>query len=97
MADKGFLVMDLLAFKKVELISPAYCHGPRLSSEAVTHTRWVAALRSHVERATLRLKHFRILSGVVPLLLKMLLDRIVLVHAALANLDKQLIKLNIFA
>ena len=77
LADKGFLVRDLLAFKKVKLISPAYCRGPRLSSKAVTHTRRVAALRSHVERAILRLKHFRILSGVVPVLLKMMLDRIV--------------------
>ena len=92
MADKGFLVRDLLAFKKVKLISPAYCRGPRLSSKAVTHTRRVAALRSHVERAILRLKHFRILSGVVPLLLKMMLDRIVLVCAALANLNKRLTK-----
>jgi hypothetical protein len=92
MADKGFLVRDLLAFKKVKLISPAYCRGPRLSSKAVTHTRRVAALRSHVERAILRLKHFRILSGVVPVLLKMVLDRIVFLCAALANLNKRLIK-----
>ena len=92
MADKGFLVRDLLAFKKVQLISPAYCRGPRLSSKAVTHSRRVAALRSHVERAILRLKHFRILSGVIPLLLKMMLDRIVFVCAALANLSRRLIK-----
>ena len=91
-ADKWFLVRDLLAFKKVKLISPAYCRAPRLSSKVVTHTRRVAALRSHVERAILRLKHFRILSGVVPVLLKMMLDRIVLVCAALANLNKWLIK-----
>ena len=93
LADKGFLVRDLLAFKKVKLISPAYCRGPRLSSKAVTHTRRVAALiRSHVERAILQLKHFRILFGVVPVLLEMMLDRIVLVCAALANLNKWLIK-----
>ena len=92
MADKGFLIRDLLAFKKIQLISPAYCRGPRLSSNAVTHTRRVAALRSHVERSILRLKHFRILSGVIPLLLKMMLDRIILVCAALSNLQKQLIK-----
>ncbi len=92
MADKGFLIRDLLAFKKVQLISPAYCRGPRLSSNAVTHTRRVAALRSHVERSILRLKHFRILSGVIPLLLKMMLDRIILVCAALSNLQKRLIK-----
>ncbi|XP_046844577.1 uncharacterized protein LOC124438460 [Xenia sp. Carnegie-2017] len=32
MADKGFLVRDLLVVKKVHLISPAYCRGPILSS-----------------------------------------------------------------
>ena len=31
MADKGFLIRDLLALKKVHLVSPAYCRGPRLS------------------------------------------------------------------
>ena len=31
MADKGFLIRDLLAFKKVHLVSPAYYRGPRLS------------------------------------------------------------------
>ena len=92
MADKGFLVRDLLAFKKIQLISPAYCRGPRLSSKAVTHTRRVAALRSHVERSILKLKHFRILSGVIPLLLKPMLDRIVFVSASLSNLSKRSIK-----
>ena len=92
MADKGFLVRDLLAFKKIQLISPAYCQGPRLSSKAVTHTRRVAALRSHVERSILKLKHFRILSGVIPLLLKPMLDRIVFVCASLSNLSKRSIK-----
>ena len=91
MADKGFLVRDLLAFKKIKLISPAYCRGPRLSSKAVTHTRRVAALRSHVERSILKLKHFRFLSGVIPLLLKPMLDRIVFVCAAMSNLGKRLI------
>ena len=63
MVDKGFLVRDLLAFKKVKLISPAYCRGPRFSSNAAIHTLRVAALRSHVERFILRLKHFGILSS----------------------------------
>ena len=91
MADKDFLVRDLLAFRKIHLVSPAYCCGPRLSSKAVTHTRRVAVLRSQVERAILRFKHFRILSGVIPILLKMMLDRILFVCTALANLGIQMI------
>ena len=42
MADKGFLIRDLLTFKKVLLIYRAFCHGPRLSAKGTTHTRRVA-------------------------------------------------------
>ena len=85
MADKGFLIRDLLAFKKVHLVSPAYCRGPRLSVKGTTHTRRVASLRTHVERNILKLKQFRILSGVIPLLLKPMLDRIIFICAALTK------------
>ena len=92
MADKGFLIRDLLAFKKVHLVSPAYCRGPRLSVKGTTHTRRVASLRTHVERNILKLKQFRILSGVSPLLLKPMLDRIIFICAALTNLCKRSVK-----
>ena len=92
MADKGFLIRDILAFKKVKLVSPAYCRGPRLTAKGTTHTRRVASLRTHVERNILKLKQFRILSGVIPLLLKPVLDRIVFVCAALTNLCKRSVK-----
>ena len=92
MADKGFLIRDILAFKKVKLVSPAYCRGPRLTAKGTTHTGHVASLRTHVERNILKLKQFRILSGVIPLLLKPVLDRIVFVCAALTNLCKRSVK-----
>ena len=92
MADKGFLTWDILAFKKVKLLSPAYCRGPRLTAKGTTHTRHVASLRTHVERNILKLKQFRILSGVIPLLLKPVLDRIVFICAAFTNLCKRSIK-----
>ena len=57
MADKGFLIRDLLTF-----IYRAFCHGPRLSAKGTTHTRRVASLRSHVERYILKLKQSRIRS-----------------------------------
>ena len=37
MADRGFLVRDLLVTKKVHLICSAYCKGPRLSVKGVTY------------------------------------------------------------
>ena len=70
MADKGFVIRDLLTFKKVHLVSPAYCRGPRLSAKGKTHTRRVASLRTHVERNILKLKKFRILSEIITLFLK---------------------------
>ena len=92
MNDKGFLIQDLLALKKVHLVSPEYCRGPRLSVKGTPHTRRVASLRTHVERNILKLKQFRILFGVIPLLLKPMLDRIVYVCAALTNLCKRSIR-----
>ena len=92
MADKGFVTRDLLTFKKVHLVSPAYCQGPRLSAKGTTHTHRVASLRTYVERNILKLKQFRILSGVIPLLLKPMLDRIIFVCAALTNLCPRSIK-----
>ena len=85
-------IRDLLALKKVHLVSPAYCRGPRLSVKGTTHTRRVASLRTHVERNILKLKQFRILSGVIPLLLKPMLDRIIFVCAALTDLCKRSMK-----
>ena len=86
MADKGFLIRDLFALKKVHLVSPAYCREPPLSVKGTTHTRHVALLHTHVERNILKLKQFRILSGVIPLLVKPMLERIIFVCAALSNL-----------
>ena len=37
MANRGFLVRDLLVTKKVHLICPAYCKGPRLSVKGVIY------------------------------------------------------------
>ena len=73
-------------------ITPAYCQGPRLSAKGARHTHRVASLRTHAERNILKLKQFRILSGVVPLLLKPMLDRIIFVCAALTNLCPRSIK-----
>ena len=41
MTDKGFLIRDLLALKKVHLVSRAYCRGPRLSVKGTRYTRRV--------------------------------------------------------
>ena len=50
MADKRFIIRDLLTFKKVHLISPAFCWGPHLTSRLTTYSSRVAFLCCHVER-----------------------------------------------
>ena len=58
MADKRFIIRDLLTFKKVHLISPAFCWGPHLTSRLTTYSSRVAFLCCHVERYIVKLKQF---------------------------------------
>ena len=45
MSDKGFLISDIISFKKVFPISPANWRGPRLLSKGTTDTNRFASLR----------------------------------------------------
>ena len=92
MADRGFLIRDLLARSYATLNIPPFSMGKQMSGRAVTKTRRIASARIHVERAIGRLKNFKILQGVVPLKLHAILDQIVVVCAALCNLDSKLVK-----
>ncbi|XP_067686252.1 uncharacterized protein [Haliotis asinina] len=92
MADRGFLIRDLLAFKKATLNIPPFSHGRQLSSVAVTKTRRIASARIHVERAIGRLKEYKLLQGVIPLKMKGSLCQCVNVAASLCNLDNVLAK-----
>ena len=82
MADRGFLIRDLLARRSCTLNIPPYSMGRQLSSRAVTKTRRIASARIHVERAIGRLKTFKILQGTMPLRLHLCLIKFwVFVHA----------------
>lgn len=90
MADRGFLIRDLLARRYATLNMPPFSLGKALSARAVTKTRRIA--RIHVERAIGRRKSFKLLQGVMPINLHPLLDQITLVCAVLCNLDSKLVK-----
>ncbi|XP_048751583.2 uncharacterized protein LOC125663333 [Ostrea edulis] len=92
MADRGFLIRDMLARRSATLNIPPFSMGKQLSSRAVTKTRRIASARIHVERAIGRSKTFKILQGVMPLKLHVLFDQIVGVCGVLCNLDTQLVK-----
>ena len=97
MADRGFLIHDLLTMFRTTLNIPPFTHGKQMSQAAVTKTRRIAAVQIHVERAMGRLKQFRLTGGTIPLIggtipaqLNPLISPCVIVAAALYNLDKPL-------
>ncbi|XP_077994995.1 uncharacterized protein LOC144448593 [Glandiceps talaboti] len=92
MADRGFLIRDLLALRGATLNIPPFAHGKQLSSAAVTKTRRIASARIHVERAIGRLKNFKILQGTFPLKSKDTLNQTVQLCAQLCNIDSVLVK-----
>ena len=91
MADRGFLVRDLLALRGATLNIPPFAHGKQLAAEATTKTRRIARARIHVERAIGRLKCFKILQGIIPLKRKHNIDQIVRVCCYLCNMDIYLV------
>ena len=70
MADRGFNIRQLLLPKHATLNIPAFSHGRQLSTKAVTRSRRIALVRSHVQRAIARMKTFKIITGALPLQLR---------------------------
>ena len=68
MADKGFIIQDLLNTKSASLVIPPFL-GPRgkFSKSEVSETHEIARLRIHVERAIRRIKEYHIFDKVLPL------------------------------
>ena len=91
MADKGFLIQDLLDPLGVTLNMPLKRDSNRqLSRQEVEQTRRIAAVRIHVERKIEQIKNFRILQGVIPATWHNA-NNIVLICAALSNLEPPLV------
>ena len=88
LADKGFLISDLLP-EGVTLNIPPFLHKQFTAKEA-EQTIEIARARIHVERANARLKQFSILSYIPPWL-KSHLTQIVQVVATLVNFQNPLI------
>ena len=70
MADKGFLIQDLLEAKKASLTIPPFLSRTKslqFSAKEVTDTQQIARLCIHVERAIRRIKEYQIFERVLPL------------------------------
>ncbi|XP_071079603.1 uncharacterized protein [Haliotis cracherodii] len=91
-ADEGFQIADLLCSKNVHLIIPPKKEkNCKLTEREVESMRKIANLRIHVEKAIERIKHFRILQGVIPLTRSEQVSKIFYVCAALSNLQPPLV------
>ena len=90
LADKGFLIQDVVPKGVCVNIPPFLEHGKFTESEAKL-TKSIARCRIHVERANARLKDFKILSFVPPYL-RSYIDKVFQLCAAIVNLQFPLIK-----
>lgn len=93
LADRGFLIEEELASRGATLAIPSFTKGVKqLSMKNVEESRRLARVRIHVERMMERLKNFKILAGILPLSLVPHIDNIVMISAAVSNLQPRLIK-----
>lgn len=90
LADKGFLIHNIMPEGVTVNIPPFLNHGQLTHSEAHA-TKLIAQNRIHVERAIARLKEFQILKC-IPSHLRHFADKLVQVCCALVNLQSPLIK-----
>ena len=87
MADRGFLIRELLSLKGATLNIPPFSKGRQLSMHATTVTRRIARARIIVERAIGKLKRFQLLRGPIPLTLVPVMDAMIKVCACISNMQ----------
>ena len=92
MADKGFLIQDLLAPIGVRLnVPPLLQSKSQMPTDDVVVTKKIAQLRVHVERAIGRVKEFRILQTVLPSSMWDSINEIIHVCCMLTNFSPPLV------
>ena len=108
MADRGFTIQESLIFHGAELAIPAFTRGKdQLDPVDVEGTRGIANVRIHVERIIgLLRRKYTILSGILPIDFLQcdpngsqeakipMIDRIIMVCAALTNLSNGIVPLD---
>ncbi len=93
MADRGFLIREVLNERKVDLNIPPFLNGrKKFTPQEEAQTKQIAKVRIHVERAIERLKKFRLLQKVIPLSLVPVFSQIVFVCACLVNFQEPIVK-----
>ena len=92
LADRGFNIKEDLAAIGATLKIPSFTKGNKqLPGAEVDTSRQLSNVRIHVERVIGRLKKFRLLQKTIPITQVKLLDDMVVIIAALVNLNKSVV------
>ncbi|KAM7297119.1 uncharacterized protein ISCGN_022272 [Ixodes scapularis] len=92
MADKGFLISDLLTEINVELNIPPFLGQGTFTENEVKETENIASLRIHVERRIQRIKSFHIFDRAIPLSLGPVVNEIWTICTILTNFQSPLLR-----
>ena len=93
MADKGFLIEDLLTEKGCSLLIPHFLSAKgQFSATENSENQTIANLRVHVERAIRRFREFHFFDSVIPLNLAGTINQLWSVCCMLTNFQGPLIK-----
>ena len=93
MADRGFLIKELLNERHVKLIIPPFLGSRhRFTPQEEALTKDIAKHRTHVERSIEKMKKIRILQGFVAQKLQPVFSHCVFVIACLVNFQSPLVK-----
>ena len=93
MADKGFVIDDLLTKKQCSLVIPNFLmqKGQFSAAEAEQNKIILSNLRVHVERANRRFKEFHLFDAIIPLNLAGSVNQLWAVACLLTNFQGPLI------
>ena len=93
MADKGFLIEDMVKERGCTLLIPNFLSNKgQFSSEESSENQVIANLRVHVERAIRRIRGYHIFDNTVPLSLAGTVNQLWSVCSLLTNFQGPLIK-----
>ena len=90
LADKGFLIHDLLP-NGVSVNIPPFLNKGKFTASEIKLTKSITTCRIHVERSIARLKEFKILSF-IPSYMRCYAEKVLQLCASLVNLQYPLIK-----
>lgn len=92
MADKGFLIEEMLAEKNCTLIMPHFLsRNEQFTEDEAKHNKIIANLRVHIERANRRFKEFHLFDSALPLTLAGTANQLWAVACMLTNFQGPLI------